>query len=126
MVDHPLLPMVGAYVVTDIDPGYGRNGVVITAEAPAGLTPVVQTVLSSSAFDPISTDYSLEAGGDTVAITITDETGQPLPGAKVWIDGRGPITADAGAKVRFQATPGKHVLRIEADGRSAVNTEITL
>lgn len=126
MVNSPRLPLVGAYVVTDIDPGYGRGGVTITTEAPAGLTPAIVTVQSSSAFDPISTEYSLEAGGDTVAVTITDEAGQPLPGAKVWIDGKGPITADASAKVRFKATPGRHVLRIEADGRSAVSTEITL
>lgn len=124
--DHPLLPMPGAYVVTDIDPGYGRGAVTITAEAPAGLEPAIQTVLASSAFDPISTEYALEAGGDTVAVTITDESGQPLPGAKVWVDGKGPITADAAAKVRFKATPGKHVLRIEADGRSAVTTEVAL
>lgn len=126
MVDHPRLPLVGAYVVTDIDPGYGRGAVTITAQAPGGLEPAVQTVLKSSAFDPITTEYSMEAGGDTVAVTITDETGQLLPGAKVWIDGKGPQTADASAKVRFKATAGRHVLRIEADGRSAVNTEITL
>lgn len=124
--DHPRLPLPGAYVVIDIDPGYGRGAVTITAEAPAGLKPAVQTVLKSSAFDPISTEYSIDAGGDTVAVTITDETGQPLPGAKVWVDGQGPVTADASAKVRFKAAPGRHVLRIEADGRSAVNTEITL
>ncbi len=124
--NHPRLPLPGAYVVTDIDPGYGRGAVTITAEAPAGLKPAVQTVLKSSAFDPITTEYSLDAGGDTVAVTITDETGQPLPGAKVWIDGQGPVTADASAKVRFKAAPGRHVLRIEADGRSAVTTEITL
>lgn len=126
MVDHPRLPLVGAYIVTDIDPGFGRGSVTITAEAPAGLKPAVQTVLKSSAFDPITTEYSLDAGGDTVAVTITDEAGQPLPGAKVWIDNQGPITADASAKARFKATPGRHVLRIEADGRSAVTTEITL
>jgi hypothetical protein len=126
VVDHPRLPQVGAYAVTDIDPAYGRGSVTIVAETPAGLKPAVQTTLKSSAFDPITTEYSLDAGGDTVAVTITDETGQPLPGAKVWVDGQGPITADASAKVRFKATPGRHVLRIEADGRSAVNTEITL
>ena len=125
-VDHPSLPMPRAYVVTDIDPGYGRGAVTITASAAAGLEPAIQTVLASSAFDPISTEYALEAGGDKVAVIVTDEIGQPLPGAKVWVDGRGPVTADASATVRFKYTPGRHVLRIEADGRSAVTTEITL
>ncbi len=127
MIDHPRLPMPGAYVVTDIDPGYGSNaGVKITATAPAGLTPAVSIVRQSSAFDPITTDYSIDAGGDSVAVTITDNDGKKLPGAKVWVDGKGPITADASAKIRFAATPGKHVLRIEADGRSATTTEITI
>ena len=80
----------------------------------------------SSAFDPIQTSYTLSVGGDSAAVTITDETGQPLPGAKVWIDGKGPQTADAAAQVRFPATPGDHVLHVEADGRTAIDTTITL
>ena len=125
-LSHPRLPVSGEAVVMDIDPGYGRGEVSITAQAPAGLTPAVTLVRQSGAFDPIRTEYTISAGGDVATITITDETGQPLPGAKVWIDDKGPITADAEAKVRFQATPGRHVLRIEADGRAAVITEIEL
>lgn len=126
MVDHPLLPLAGLYVVTDIDPGYGRGGVTITAQTPAGLTPAVSIVRQSSAFEPITTEYTLEAGGKVAALTATDSAGQPLPGAKVWVDGKGPITADAAAKVRFQAAPGQHVVRIESDGRTATTTTITI
>lgn len=125
-LDHPRLPLRGNYVVMDIDPGYGRGEVKITAQAPAGPAPAVTILRQSAAFDPITTEYRLELGGDVVALTITDEAGTPLPGAKIWIDGRGPIVADAAATVRFAATPGRHVVRIEADGRAAVTTEITL
>lgn len=125
-VNHPRLPMSGLYVITDLDPGFGRGGVTVTAEAPAGPAPAVAIVGKSSAFEPITTEYAIEAGGDTATLTVTDESGQKLPGSKVWIDGKGPITADAAAKVRFQAKPGRHVLRIEADGRRAIATEIDL
>ena len=80
-------------------------------------------VWPSAAFDPITTEYRVEMGGDVVALTLTDEAGTPLPGAKIWSDGRDPIAA---ATVRFTATPGRHMVRVEADGRAAVTTEITL
>lgn len=123
---HPRLPVSGEAVVTDVDPGYGRGAVSITAQAPAGTAPSVTLVGQSGAFDPIRTEYTINAGGDVATVMITDESRQPLPGAKVWVDGKGPITADAEAKVRFAATAGRHVLRIEADGRAAVITEIEL
>jgi len=122
----PRLPMPGLYVVTDFDPGLGRGSVTVTAEAPAGFGPAVAIVGQASAFEPIRTEYALQAGGDTATLTVTDETGQKLPGSKVWIDGKGPVTADATAKVRFPATPGKHVLRIEADGRRSITTEVQI
>lgn len=125
-VNHPRLPLVGQYVVTDLDPGYGKGSVSITAEAPAGPVPDVTLVCQSTAFDPIRTDFVLSAGADTVTLTITDEKGQKLPGAQVWIDGKGPQTADAEANVRFSATPGQHTVRIEANGRTAITTSITL
>lgn len=123
---HPRLPVSGEAVVMDVDPGYGRGAVSVTAQAPAGSAPAVTLLGQSGAFDPISTEYTISAGGDTVAVTITDESGNQLPGAQVWVDGKGPITADAEAKVRFAATPGTHVLRIEADGHTAITTEIEL
>ena len=125
-ISHPRFPASGEVVVMDVDPGYGRGAVTINAQAPAGDAPAVALVGQSGAFDPIRTEYTISAGGDVATVTITDESGNPLPGAQVWIDGKGPITADAEAKVRFSATPGKHVLRIEADGRASVVTEITL
>lgn len=126
VVDHPRLPWVGQSVVTDLDPGYGKGSVSITAQAAAGAVPKVNLVRQSMAFAPIRTDFVMATGADTVALTMTDEKGQKLPGARVWIDGQGPQTADAQAKIRFTASPGRHVLRIEADGRSAIATEITL
>ena len=102
------------------------SAVTRAAEAPAGVAPAVTIIRQSSAFEPIQTSYTLSPGGDSVTVTITDETGQPLPGAKVWIDGQGPQTADAAARIRFRATPGDHVLHVEADGRTAVDTTLTL
>lgn len=125
-VDHPRLPLPGRYVVTDLDPGYGRGAVSLTAQAPAGMVPAVTLVRQSTAFDPIRTDFVINPGSDSASLTVTDATGKKLPGAKVWIDGKGPLIADADARIRFAASPGKHVVRIEADGMTAINTELTL
>lgn len=125
-LSHPRLPIDNEAVIMDVDPRYGQGSVSITAQSPAGSPPPVTLVGQSGAFDPIRTEYTINAGGDVATVTITDESGNPLPGAQVWVDGKGSITADAEAKVRFQATPGRHVLRIEADGRTAITTEISL
>ncbi len=49
-MQHPGIPLTGEYVVTDVDPGYGKGGVTVTAQAPAGLVPVVALAQSSAAF----------------------------------------------------------------------------
>jgi hypothetical protein len=125
-VTHPNLPYSGDYVVTDLDPGYGSGTVRGTAQAPAGLTPEVFLVQQSRGFGPIQTTYQIQVEGDTVTVIITDEHGDPLPGARVWVDGKGPIIANAAAQIHFRATPGRHVLHIEASGKAAIDTEITL
>ena len=123
-LSHPQLPFSSDVVLIDVDPGYGKGAVSISGQAVSGETPEVVIIGQSGAFDPIRTEYTISAGGDVVTITITDDTGETLPGAKVWVDDRGPFTANAAAQVRFQATPGTHVLRVEADGRASVITEI--
>ena len=121
---HPNLPFSSDVVLIDVDPGFGKGAVSISGQAVSGAMPDVVIIGQSGAFDPIRTEYTISAGGDVVTITITDENGEALPGAKVWVDDRGPFTANAAAQVRFQATPGTHVLRVEADGRASVITEI--
>ena len=122
---HPRLPQSGLYVLTDLDPGYGKGSVSFTAQAPAGPLSAVRLVRQSAAFAPIRTDYTIQPGANVVTLTVTDPGGKKLPGARVWIDGKGPITADSAAQVRFRAAPGRHTLRIQADGVE-INTEITL
>lgn len=119
----PDFPVNGRAVVTDIDPGYGRGAASITAQIPSGPVPAVVLVRQSAAFDPTKTEYQISVDRDTITLTVTDEAGQALPGARVWIDDRGPITADAAAQVRFKAMAGRHVLRIESNGKT-VTTEI--
>ncbi len=117
------IPVTGRAVVTDIDPGYGRGTTSITAQIPSGPTPKVVLTQQSEAFDAIEVEFQVSVGGNSVTLTVTDEAGQALPGARVWIDDRGPITADAAAQVRFKAMAGRHVLRIESNGKT-VTTEI--
>ena len=49
-IQHLGFPQSGEYVVTDVDPGYGKGGVMVTAQAPAGLVPTVALVQSSTVF----------------------------------------------------------------------------
>lgn len=44
------LPVTGLAVVTDVDPGYGRGAVRLTAEAPAGLIPRVTLLQAGAVF----------------------------------------------------------------------------
>lgn len=50
-ITHPRLPVSGGAVVMDVDPGYGRGAVSITAQAPAGLAPAVTLIRQSAGFD---------------------------------------------------------------------------
>lgn len=50
-LDHPRLPLSGDWVITDLDPGYGRGAAVITAQAPAGLVPAIVLTQTGAAFD---------------------------------------------------------------------------
>lgn len=50
-VQHPRWPLSGEVVVMDVDPGYGRGAVSITAQAPAGLSPAITVVRQSTGFD---------------------------------------------------------------------------
>lgn len=50
---HPRLPLSGEYIVTDVDPGYGRGAVSIVAEVAAGLILPVAIVSESTAFDAV-------------------------------------------------------------------------
>ena len=50
-LNHPRLPVSGEYVIMDVDPGYGRGSVVLTAQAPAGMTPDVTLLQLGEAFD---------------------------------------------------------------------------
>ncbi len=43
-------PMTGRVVVMDLDPGYGRGEVQITAQAPVGLLPVVRLIQTATEF----------------------------------------------------------------------------
>lgn len=125
-ISHPRLPVSGPVLVADAQLDWSAATVNVTCWAMAGPAPRVVLAQSAEQFEPITVEYSIEAGGKIVVLMATDASGQPMPGAKVWIDGKGPITADAAAKVRFQARPGTHVVRIEADGKTATTTTVTV
>jgi hypothetical protein len=72
--------------------------------------------------DGISVTYS--AGFAT--FTIADEAGDPLPGAKVTLDGGTTLMSDKFGRVSFQTGRGVHHLRIEADGYITREEDVTV
>lgn len=49
-IQHPRLPVSGRWVLTDVDPGYGKGAVSLTAQIPAGLAPAVELMQSSESW----------------------------------------------------------------------------
>ena len=117
-------PVQGRAVVLDIDPGIGSGTVQITAQAPAGAAPVITIVGTGQVLPALATTYQVQQGADTLTLTLTDADGALLPFAQVWLDGVGPQTADGSAQITLTATPGRHTLRVEADGQLPFTTEI--
>ena len=57
--------------------------------------------------------------------TIKDEQGQPIAGAKVWLDGQGsPKYTDSAGRVTFGALSGRHTLLVRATGMSDLKMDI--
>lgn len=120
------LPFVNEVVITNVDPNYGNSNVSIEGILISDYKPNVSIINSANMFDPIITTYSLQIGSDIRIVTITDDKGSPLVGAKVWIDNQGPLTTDAQARIQFKANPGKHIIRVEADGKTSVTSELII
>lgn len=124
---HPLSPVTGTYVITsrEIDLDSGRATVSITA--PVGDVPVVRLVAQSAAFEA-STYAGVgidTVGGERIA-TLREETGAPIVGAAVTLDGTITRYTDAAGRVSFPVAtmpPGEHTLVIRTvDDRMLTTT----
>lgn len=126
-IDHASSPISGTHrlIQADIDMDRGRIDLAITA--PAGAAPELSAAALSSAFEPL-----IQAGASVVyqdgiaTFTLVDESGQPVAGATVTLDGVAKRLSDSAGRVQFAAARGKHLLTIEAPGYNGMQIGVTL
>lgn len=124
---HPQCPVAGAHIVLardyDVEAGTAR----VSVRAAAGDAPALRIVRQAAAFEPAQ--YAgvgvTTVGGERV-LTLREETGLPIVGAAVTLDGTLSRTTDATGRVSFPVASmpaGEHVLIIvTADGRRLTTT----
>lgn len=96
-------------------------------DAAAGDTPETVTGQLSSAFDPlIQAGITVEIAQNEIIFTARGDTGKPLPGAKVTLDGGIHRVADQNGRVSFPTVRGRHVLLVEAAGYPPSETVVIL
>ena len=82
-----------------------------------GEPPAIETTRLSAAFDPlIQPGITVEVANGEIIFTARNERGQPLPGARITLDGGARRIADANGRVSCPVARGRHGLLIEADG----------
>lgn len=104
-IDHPAVPIVGAYPVLSraYEPSTGVSTLGLTA--PAGEIPVVRLVRQSSAYDPLQyTGATAGTSGTDRVITLTNADGSPVADARVTVRELGiAAQTDAAGRVVFPA-----------------------
>lgn len=116
-LDHPLMPVTGRHRLLSARLNLSRASLEASVEAPVGPSPQVETMRLSEAFAPvIQPGITVEVAGSEIIFTARDDQGQPLPGARVTLDGGAARIADSAGRVSFPVQRGRHVLLIEAQG----------
>ena len=123
-VDHPHAPS-GLAVIDTV--AYDRETAVwqVTGTMRTESAPVIVMAHRNTAVDLSSTSDPLTAYRDgTATFTIYDETGNPLAGAAVTLDGMYTASTDAGGKVQFKTPRGPHTLLVTASGYASFEMDV--
>lgn len=124
-IAHPRMPAGAALVLsTALDRGAGT--LQISAELPAGEAPRVELALRATATDPDVRDDRITYRDGTATFTITDDTGAPLAGAAVTLDGQEMRNADRLGRVQFRTTRGAHTLEVYMAGFAPFSMEVVV
>lgn len=126
-IDHPQLPVSGRHRLIEAEVDFSGAQITCALTVPAGEPPAVVTGQLSSAFDPlIQAGITVEIAGSEIIFTARGDDGQPLPGAKITLDGGVSRIADNAGRVSFPVQRGRHVLLVEAQGYPPSESVITL
>lgn len=126
-LQHPLLPVSGRHRLSEAEQNFSVQSITCMIDAAAGDTPETVTGQLSSAFDPIiQAGITVEIAQNEIIFTARGDTGKPLPGAKVTLDGGIHRVADQNGRVSFPTVRGRHVLLVEAAGYPPSETVVIL
>lgn len=126
-IDHPQLPVAGRHRLIEAEVDIAGVSLSCTVDAAVGNAPKIITGALSAAFDPlIQAGITVEIAGSEIIFTARGDDGQPLPGAKITLNGGISRIADNAGRVSFPVQRGRHVLLIEAQGYPPSESIITL
>lgn len=126
-ITHPGSPVRGRLRLTRADLDLDRGSLYLAIAAPAGPVPSMSAARLSESFDPL-----IQAGANVIyqdgvaTLTIQDDRGRPMAGARVTMDGTQRRIADHLGRVAFQAARGRHKVLVEASGYQEMVMEVTL
>lgn len=123
---HPWVPSgSGVVVALERNQTEGTRGYTITM--PAGPAPRIVLDSRSVAVDPAAPDAGTILYRDgTATFTITDDTGAPLAGASVTLDGIDTRNTDRTGRVQFKTERGPHTLTVFMPGYAPFELEVTV
>lgn len=126
-LNHPLLPVGGAVILTDVQRDLSRATLTLQAQAASSTAPQIEIERLSASFDPIlQSGATVDYRNGQATVTLMDDTGKPLGGAKAILDGKTVRYADGAGRVTFDAERGAHKLHIEAKGYAPMDIDITV
>lgn len=122
-IAHPVAPVCDTATVLARELNLDAGTAMIGAEIPVGDRPTVRLVSQSMAFDPAQyAGIGVETRGGERLLTLREESGAPIIGAAVTLDGTLTRYTDAAGRVSFPLAtmpPGEHTLVIvTVDGRT--------
>ncbi len=125
-IDHPWLPSGIAEIQTlDLDPDSGRLG--LTLSILAGELARVELLTRSAAIEPEASDpLKITYTNGVATFSISDDTGSPIAGAAVTLDGQITHQTDRYGAVQFKTTRGAHTLDVTASGYAPFEITVTV
>ena len=124
----PRLPQAGLWPVTVITAERINAATKLLAELLIAQPNLVFDLISRTIAGDITQLPAVEVAfaNGIAKFTIVDATGKPLTAARCTLDGVTPLRTDNQGVVRFPATPGAHVLSVEAAGYQPFSLPFTL
>lgn len=127
-VTHPLLPVSGRCLALEVSVDLERAEVEITTELFAGAVPRLTLANLATAYDPQTLQgVAVQFAAGQATLTILNEAGNPMAGAKVTLDNQQTRLTDKAGKVTFtNIARGQHLMKVEASGYAVQESVVTV